>query len=551
MDTSGDYDFQESESEAFIVYSDNCDDAPASLFDLYDQRQESCDRDDNESQILDDIDFSLLKDSALKFIGEFYADPSVSRAVVQRIVECTSTVITQSISIALKVVDKLRKESAISDNGHSCLCETLTIISNPFKGLETEFKRFSCLMERGVFLKPESFVCGRRGDSVTGQFLSLKQTWRRFFELPNVMSSVESYLSALKTEKENGVISNFIQGELWESKCRDFGDKFVLPLFIHFDEVDVGNAIGPHSNIHKLGAMNSMCPCLPPEFVSLIENYFLVLLFHAADRYADNPLLESSNNKIMFNKVIDEVNDLRSNGISITTENKKCQLYLDVGLILGDNLGLHGILGLAECFTANFPCLYCKMLKHDCRCSSKENLNLLRNIDNYVLDVATNDVSQTGIKEECVFNNIESFHVTTNYAVDFMHDVLEGVCCYDLVEILYNFVYVENYFSIELLNEMILSHSYGNVSNKPPLIAGKELQSGNIKMSANETLVFVQHLPAVVGSYVPVDDEYWKLFLFLYEIVLILMSRKLDLKSIPYLDYLITQHHILYCGGSP
>jgi len=56
----------------------------------------------------------------------------------------------------------------------------------------------------------------------------------------------------------------------------------------------------------------------------------------------------------------------------------------------------------------------------------------LRNSFNYDNDVIINNASETGIKEKCVWNDLNSFWATENYSVDIMHDMLEGVCKYDL-----------------------------------------------------------------------------------------------------------------------
>lgn len=44
----------------------------------------------------------------------------------------------------------------------------------------------------------------------------------------------------------------------------------------------------------------------------------------------------------------------------------------------------------------------------------------------------SNNVSITDIKESCVWNEVDSFIVTSNYNIDIMHDMLEGVCKYDI-----------------------------------------------------------------------------------------------------------------------
>ena len=54
----------------------------------------------------------------------------------------------------------------------------------------------------------------------------------------------------------------------------------------------------------------------------------------------------------------------------------------------------------------------------------------LRTVDAYNEDALLNDSSKTGIKEECCYNSIPSFHVSQNVYCDIMHDLLEGVCRY-------------------------------------------------------------------------------------------------------------------------
>jgi hypothetical protein len=99
---------------------------------------------------------------------------------------------------------------------------------------------------------------------------------------------------------------------------------------------------------------------------------------------------------------------------------------------LGDNLGLHSVLGFTESFVAHYLCRFCKLSKTECHSQIDQLDNKLRNIDTYKSGIEINDMSLTGINQACVFNEICSFHVTENYAVDIMHDLLEGVCKYDI-----------------------------------------------------------------------------------------------------------------------
>lgn len=56
-----------------------------------------------------------------------------------------------------------------------------------------------------------------------------------------------------------------------------------------------------------------------------------------------------------------------------------------------------------------------------------------------------------------------------------MHDVLEGICRYEVALILYHYIYVEKYFSLDLLNERIESFNYGD-GNKPPGLTEKNIK---------------------------------------------------------------------------
>lgn len=64
----------------------------------------------------------------------------------------------------------------------------------------------------------------------------------------------------------------------------------------------------------------------------------------------------------------------------------------------------------------------------------------LRNVENYSLDSENINPSSTGIRENSVWNSLQNFHVVQNYSVNIMHDLLEGVCIYDLKIIFNKFI---------------------------------------------------------------------------------------------------------------
>lgn len=178
------------------------------------------------------------------------------------------------------------------------------------------------------------------------------------------------------------------------------------------------------------------------------------------------------------------------------------------------------MLGYVECFNSNFFCRLCKMPKFLCQSSCIEDRTLLRNINNYTTDIEINNCKATGIKEESIWNKLNYFHVVKNLVVDVMHDLLEGVCWYDLIFVIEALIKKYNFFTLDILNYRILTFNYGpvNKKNKPPCLYYSEKGKLVIKFSAAEMLNFVINFPLLVGDLVQECDE-WTLLLLLKDII--------------------------------
>lgn len=271
-----------------------------------------------------------------------------------------------------------------------------------------------------------------------------------------------------------------------------------------------------------LGAVYVSLACLPPELASSLDQIFLVSLFKTNDK-------KYFGNSIIFKDLISELNYLENTGIFVTVNNKVHDIFFSLGLIIGDNLSLHSILGFTESFVSRYPCRFCKTIKNECHVQTTEVDINLRNSINYADDLKLNDVLLTGVKESCVWNEISSFHVTQNYCVDIMHDMLEGVCNHDIGLMLKIMIFDLKYFTIDKLNNRIELFDYGSVDiqSRPTLIASETLKSkGNkLKMSAGEMLCFVKNLGLIIGDLVPLNSEIWSIYIILDKILNIILSK--------------------------
>lgn len=70
----------------------------------------------------------------------------------------------------------------------------------------------------------------------------------------------------------------------------------------------------------------------------------------------------------------------------------------------------------------------------------------MRNKVNYKKGLLENNFRKTGIMKPSVFKDLTDFHMTENLSVDYMHDLLEGLCQYDLGKILNYFIKQKKFF---------------------------------------------------------------------------------------------------------
>jgi len=145
------------------------------------------------------------------------------------------------------------------------------------------------------------------------------------------------------------ILLNFLQGSVWKDKNKYHEYQTVVPIFLFFDDYEIGNPLDSHSGIHKLGAVFSSISCLLPHQKSSLNTIFLALLFHSSDR-------QKFGNNVIFKPLIDELNYLRNTGTEIETDDFKVNLKFELGII-GENLGIHSITGFVESFSSKHPIL--------------------------------------------------------------------------------------------------------------------------------------------------------------------------------------------------
>lgn len=510
--------------------------------------------DDNTASVTPDQFKEFLKKNSLKFIASLYSSSILPRCHVQTIINHAKELFSDMLVEYLEAVVQqiLKQNSQVVDLSVSEKISTLfSYLKNPFEGLESEFRCFKEFRQSQYLVNPVSHEIGRQTVPkksgglvlyetipVTIEFIELRLVFKKYFETYNILSATSDYIQNLNSDSQ---FSNFMQGTLWKSIRSTFSkESFVIPLFMYFDDYEAGNPLGSHSGINKLGAVYISFPCIPPRYRSFLENIFLALLFYSSYR-------RTFGNQKVFEKLIQEFMFLETEGIIVKQNNESIRLYFVFSLILGDNLGVHSITGFTESFSCNYCCRLCKMSKQMQQKACQPDERLRRTVDSYNSDVALNDVSQTGIKAECVFNTLPSFHVVNNVSVDIMHDVFEGVCHYDMLHILKYFINDIKLFSIATLNNRMSYFDFGyETSNKPPLLGVDFYAKPKLSMSASEMLCFVRYFAVIIGDLIPQENEVWKFYLVLRKIIDFITVKNITEAIVLNLEHYIKEHHLMY-----
>lgn len=154
------------------------------------------------------------------------------------------------------------------------------------------------------------------------------------------------------------------------------------------------------------------------------------------------------------------------------------------------------------------------MHRDETETSTIQNDKKMRNIKNYISDLAKNNFSKTGIQEESIVNLFFLCHATSSIGADTMHDILEGILHYHMSEIILYFISA-GFFTLDQLNQLKFDLSYGEVEskNKSPPIAIRRLKKKKLLMSASEMDTFARHFVFMVGDLVPKTDAVWKFYL--------------------------------------
>lgn len=436
----------------------------------------------------------------------------------------------------------------MSFNG-CCDCEQTLEIQRAIRAslddFSSEYKRIKYLRDAGVLIAPEKFIVGARYDFKKqngkrlytnvhsyAHFIPLRAVLHQFFSLPQLLVNTLSYMNELETLDPPDLITNFITGRFWRSRKLLHGSKTVIPLFLQIDDTEGMNPLGSHSGILKLGCAYISLPTLPPQYRSKLECIFLALMYFSYDRV-------KFGNLSIFRPLISEFNYLIEEGILFDVPGCQRRIFFDLGCLLGDNLGLHGVLGLKESFSANFSCRICTVDRATLRTQSLEDPSCLRSLSQYNFDFENRVESIT--KEKCIWLKIKNFDLFKQTGVDVMHDWYEGVVKYVMCPLILTLV-TQKFFTMDQFNSSLATFDFGcDKKDKPPSLSIDNLRKGNLRLYASEMEVLLRYFGVIFGDLVPEENEIWDLYIKLRRIEEIMMAPAVNMYRMDLFRLLVSE----------
>ncbi len=148
----------------------------------------------------------------------------------------------------------------------------------------------------------------------------------------------------------DGLLTSYCDGMQW--KQHELNGQNVILLRLYGDDVELGNPLGSHKMLYKVGLIYYQFEQLPAEMLSKLNNIYLALCYYTED-------LKVHGWKSVLAPLITELHDLETRGVDLLINGISVNYKVILSRITGDNLFLNSILGFVESFSAHYPCRHC------------------------------------------------------------------------------------------------------------------------------------------------------------------------------------------------
>lgn len=485
------------------------------------------------------FNLSHLKLEALKISLNLYYKNSMPRNYA---VELQNTLSSLFSSVAMSIESSLDQNYINND-----LKTILEFCKNPFNEISTEHMLTKKLKSLNLYEDPKSILIDEKITEITSHgnptlgskkfsiiLMPLCFMFKSIFEIPKLLDYT---LENIKFSLHNENFINLANGQTFKKIISQFETDLVIPYSLYVDDFQINNALGSHT--YSICGCYINFPLMPIYLLSKLD-----FIFPAA--YISSTNVYEYGNERSFHHLVSELKLLEA-GIEIETGGLVRKVHFILAAIVGDNLAVNSILGFVQSFNAKRYCRACKRVKSEMQFDIAEITESLRNETTYNDDLLENDYLETGVKNACIFNNLNYFNSTKVISFDLMHDLYEGVCIYDMCNVLVSLIN-SKVITLDILNNRKQLFAFGEteMANLSVPLTIKRLKRNNLKMTASESSCFIHFLPLIIGDLIPVGNEAWELLLLLLDIISLLFKSEYSYSELDDLESLVLKHHSMY-----
>ncbi|CAB4034289.1 Hypothetical predicted protein [Paramuricea clavata] len=503
------------------------------------------DLEEEEENYAETFSIDNLKQLALSMIMKLKSTAAVPFTVIEHVIRGTKVMFQDTLTTLkhnMLHVMQMHEVDTTSDDVQR-LCAKFSSFENPYLGIETPRQQINYMVDNLMLVLPKEIALGTRVDQVedriTGEYVP-KVVTETFQYIPvlDVLKlvlkpEVQGLIDREKTSPP-GYLRGFQDGQQYQQHGIFKTHPKALRLQLFYDDVEVTNPLGSKTGIHKLGLFYYTIQNLPFNVNTSMNSVFLLAVCYTSDikKYGFQPILDP---------FIKEIKQLESDsGVKLHWDGSVCEVHGTLVSYSTDTLAAHELLGFLSP-SANLLCRLCKATRETIQIYFEEDDFEQREIDDHDDSVEAaallrNGDSGTGVRTSCSLNNLQNFHCVTNYNLDVMHDMLEGVCPYEVKLLLNHFTFSEQFFTLSKLNQRIRSFHYSKTDkkNKPTVLASDRLRNSKdhkLAQKAAQMWCLVRMLPLLVGDLIPQGNIHYSLLLLLLQCMDIIYAPLVAFKS--------------------
>lgn len=423
----------------------------------------------------------------------------------------------QSNAVFTLCIDLIAKNRHLNtqllENNISMEPEEICIITSDFitdklSSFKTTYKYKAAVSQNPLFVPPQQKTLGTR--------FEMKKVKAANIAVPKVIQSKMQYISISETIKSlfqrqdfhdaffnhnngkhqctDGVYMDFCCGNLYKKNDLFQSNDICLQIQISADDFELCSPLKSKANIHKICGVYFTIRNLPSQYLSQVNNIFLLALCYSDD--LKNKQCDFNN---IWRLIVDEIKILENDGIKL-----QCGSTIKgtISFCTFDNLGAHISLGFANSFSCKNNCRFCQNSSLEYQNIFNESQSRMRTKESYeqcierIKSMTKIDYKVTcGIKSHCELNRLQYYHIIENKSIDIMHDINEGVIP-KCMHTFFSKLLPLKLFNEKQLIQKIQYFDFGEMyqKNLPSIIV---LSKDNLGQNATQSKCLFFHLPHI------------------------------------------------------